>query len=51
MPGAVAIVLILLLFPIIVGMSTVVIAFVLGQFLYKDGEIRNADSELVDLNV
>lgn len=51
MPGAIAIVVILLLLPVVVCMSFGVIAFVFGQLLYKDGEARNADSELVDLNV
>lgn len=51
MPGAIAIVVVLLVFPVVACMSFAVIAFVLGQALYKDGEARNADSELVDLNV
>ncbi len=51
MPGAIAIVVVLLLLPVIVCMSFAVIAFVFGQLLYKDGEIRNAESELLDLNV
>jgi hypothetical protein len=41
----------LLAFPIIVGLSTAAIAAVLGHLLYKDGEARHADSELLDLNV
>jgi hypothetical protein len=48
-PGA--IVVILLLFPVVVCMSFAFIAFAFGQLLYKDGEARNADSELVDLNI
>lgn len=51
MPGAVVLVLALLVFPIIVGLSTAVIAALLGHLLYKDGEVRNAESELLDLNV
>ena len=51
MPGAIAIVLVLLLFPVLVVMSFAVVAAVLGQLLAKDGEARNAGSELVDLNV
>lgn len=51
MPGAIAIVVILLLAPVVVGMSMSVVAAVLGQLLYKDGEVRNEGSELVDLNV
>jgi hypothetical protein len=50
-PGAIAIVLVLLLLPVVVCMSFAVIAAVLGQLLYKDGEARNEGSELVDLNV
>ena len=51
MPGAVIIVIALLAFPILVGLSTAAIAGLLGHLLYKDGEARNADSELLDLNV
>ena len=51
MPGAVAIVLILLLFPVVACMSFAAIAGLLGQVLAKDGEARNEGSELVDLNV
>ena len=50
-PGAVAIVLILLLLPVVVCMSFAFIAGALGQLLAKDGEARNEGSELVDLNV
>jgi hypothetical protein len=50
-PGAVAIVLILLLLPVVVCMSFAVIAALIGQQLAKDGEARNEGSELVDLNV
>ena len=51
MPGAILLVLALLAFPIIVGLSTAAIAAVLGHLLYRDAEVRHADSELVDLNV
>ncbi len=51
MPGAIAIVVILLLLPVVVCISFAAIAFVFGQLLYKDGEVRNEGSELVDLNV
>jgi hypothetical protein len=50
-PGAIAIVLVLLLLPVVVCMSFSVIALVFGQLLAKDGEVRNEGSELVDLNV
>ena len=51
MPGAIAIVIILLLLPVVICMSFAVIAAVFGQLLYKDGEARNEGSELLDLNV
>ena len=51
MPGAIAIIVVLLLLPVVVCMSFAAIAFVFGQLLYKDGEVRNEGSELVDLNV
>ena len=51
MPGAIAIVIVLLLLPVIICMSFAVIAAVFGQLLYRDGEARNEGSELVDLNV
>jgi predicted branched-subunit amino acid permease len=49
--GAVAIIIVLLLIPIMVIMSGAVIAGILGQFLTKDAEVRNEGSELLDLNV
>ena len=51
MPGAIAIVLILAILPVLVCMSTVVIAAVLGVVLNRDAEIRNEGSELLDVNV
>jgi hypothetical protein len=50
-PGAVAIVIVLLVLPIVVCMSGAIAAAVLGQFLTKDAEVRHEDSELLDLNV
>ena len=50
MPGAIIIILALLSFPIVVGLSTAGIAALLGYFLQREGDIRNAGSELVDLN-
>ena len=50
MPGAIIIIIALLSFPIVVGLSTAGIAAVLGFFLQRDGDIRNAGSELVELN-
>jgi len=50
MPGVVIIILVLLAFPIIVGLSTAGIAALLGHLLYKDAEVRHEGSELVDTN-
>ena len=50
MAGGVIIVLALIGFPIVVGLSTTGIAALLGHFLYKDAEIRHHGSELVELN-
>jgi len=51
MPGPIIIVVILLLFPIIVGLSTAALAGILGYFLNKDAEIRHEGSELLDTNI
>ena len=51
MPGAIAILILLLVLPVVVCMSFAAVAAVLGHLLCKDGEVRNADSELLDLNV
>jgi len=50
-PGAIAIIVVLLLFPVLACMGTAVIAAALGHLLHRDGEARHADSELLDLNV
>ena len=50
MPGAVILMIILLGFPIVVGLSMAGIAALLGHLLWKDSEIRNEGSELLDLN-
>jgi hypothetical protein len=50
MPGAIVLVLVLIAFPIIVGLSTAGIAALIGYFLHRDAEIRHAGSELVELN-
>jgi hypothetical protein len=49
--GAIIMIIVLLLIPVVVCVSCSVIAGSLGQLLYKDGEVRNEGSELVDLNV
>ncbi len=51
MAGAIAIVVVLLTFPILVGIGSAAIAAALGQSLSNDGAARNAGSELNDLNV
>ena len=51
MPGAIAIVLVLLLLPVLVCMGSAVLAVVLGVALNRDSEIRHEGSELLDLNV
>ncbi|MDP4706147.1 MAG: hypothetical protein NWR75_06360 [Ilumatobacteraceae bacterium] len=50
MPGAVILIIVLLGFPIVVGLSMAGIAALLGHLLWKDGEVRNEGSELLDLN-
>ena len=50
MPGAIVLIVILLAFPVIVGLSTAAIAAVLGHLLWKDAEVRHEGSELLDLN-
>lgn len=51
MAGGVLIVVALLGFPLVVGMSTATIAALIGDFLCRDGEIRHEGSELVELNI
>ena len=51
MPGAIAMIVVLLLFPILAVMGSAVIAALLGHVLNKDAEVRNEGSELLDLNV
>jgi hypothetical protein len=50
-PGAIAIIIALVLFPVIAVMGSAVIAAALGIVLNKDAEVRNEGSELLDLNV
>ncbi len=50
MPGAIAIVLVLLLIPVVVMISGAVAAGVIGELLYRDGRARNEGSELLDLD-
>jgi hypothetical protein len=48
--GAVIIVAILAIFPVLFLMSMAPLAAILGTVLKDDGEVRNAGSELVELN-
>jgi len=51
MSGAIILVLALLAFPIVVGLSTAGIAALLGPLLYRDADERHAKSELRELNI
>lgn len=51
MPGAIALVVALLLFPVVALMGSAVLAALLGSVLNKDAEVRSEGSELLDLNV
>jgi hypothetical protein len=51
MPGALILVVALLLFPVVVGLSTAALAGILGHLLWKNGEARHEGSELLDTNV
>lgn len=50
MAGAIAIVVVLLIFPSLVLISGGVGSAILGWFLQKDGEVRNEGSELLQLD-
>ena len=50
MPGAIAILVVLLLFPIMAIMGSATVTVLLGFLLNRDGEQRNAGSELLDTN-
>ena len=49
MPGAIAIVVVLLIFPTLVLMSGGIGSAIIGFFLQRDGEIRHEGSELLEL--
>lgn len=51
MPGAIAILAVLLIFPVVAISGTAVIAALLGFLLDRDGEQRHEGSELLDVNV
>jgi hypothetical protein len=50
-PGAIAIVVVLLLSPVLICMGGAALAAVLGSMLNHDAEVRAEGSELLDLNV
>jgi hypothetical protein len=49
--GAVIITVLLLLAPVFIIISFGVLAALLGDLLWRDGEARNEGSELLDVNV
>lgn len=51
MPGAVLIIIALVLAPIVICMSFAALAALLGQLLWADGEKRHEGSELLDVGV
>jgi len=51
MAGAIILVIALLAFPIVVGLSTAGLAALIGHFLCRDAEIRHEGSELLETNV
>ena len=51
MPGAIAIVVVLVLLPVLICMGSAVLAAILGVVVNRDAEVRNEGSELLDLNV
>ena len=51
MPGALAIIIALVIFPVIAIMGSASIAVLLGFLLNRDGEQRHEGSELLDVNV
>ncbi len=51
MPGVIIIILVLLAFPVVVGLSTAALAALIGHFLYRYAEIRHEGSELLETNV
>lgn len=48
-PGAIAIVIVLFLIPVVVIMSGAVASAIIGEVFYRDGRKRFEDSELLDL--
>ena len=50
MAGAIAIIVVLVLFPVVALMGCSIVAAALGELLWRDGQRRHAGSELVELN-
>ena len=50
MPGAIAILVALIVFPVIAIMGSVTIAVALGSALHRDAIDRNEGSELIEVN-
>jgi len=48
--GAIVLVVVLLLFPVVAALSGALAAAILGHFLVRDAEERHAGSELLELN-
>jgi hypothetical protein len=48
--GAVVIVIVLLIFPVLIAIAGLAAAAILGGLLDHDARVRNEDSELLDLN-
>jgi hypothetical protein len=49
--GAIVLVIVLLLFPVLIAIAGLVGAMLLGWTLNQDSEVRHEGSELLDLNV
>ncbi|MBM3827584.1 MAG: hypothetical protein FJW09_02970 [Actinobacteria bacterium] len=50
MAGAIVLIIALIGFPVVVGLSMAGLAALLGHLLWKDGEARHEGSELLELN-
>lgn len=50
MAGAIAIIVVLALFPVVIGISGGVASAILGFFLQRDGEARHEGSEMAALD-
>ncbi|MEM8904691.1 MAG: hypothetical protein AAGA17_10720 [Actinomycetota bacterium] len=50
MIGAIVLVVILVIFPLLVGIGSSVVAALLGIFLHRDVEIEHEGSELIESN-